>query len=229
VVYQVTKATTRLLGRDSSSRRRHMLATVQARPLGVHFYLEARAWPTEFIFKHKKKIAIFADAGCPPGTLSQRNGKPYLREHFVFWLPEGGIGIATVDQPGPGAFVRLRLFLRQFLPVLRSVQEEIGAGDGNRIVSPIHKSCDLTALPPPPVSNGAKWSQIRTFAWERTRLPAARPSVLPIQSAETAVRAGPAALCVRCSSVRSKRSRFITLVQAATKSATNFSCASAEP
>lgn len=91
----------------------------------VHFYLEARAWPTEFIFKREKKIAIFADAGCPPATLPQRKGKPYLREHLVFWLPEGGIGIATVDQPGPGVFVRLRLFLRQFLRVLRSVQEEI--------------------------------------------------------------------------------------------------------
>jgi len=27
--------------------------------------------------------------------------------------------------------------------------------------------CDLTALPPPSASNGAKWSQIRIFAWER--------------------------------------------------------------
>jgi len=91
----------------------------------LHFYLEARAWPTEFFFKHEKKIAIFTDAGCPLATLPQRDGKPYLREHFVFWLPEGGIGIATVDQPVPTAFFRLRLFLRQFLPVLRSVQEEI--------------------------------------------------------------------------------------------------------
>ena len=38
-----------------------------------------------------------------------------------------------------------------------------GAGDGNRIVSPIQKSCVLMALPPPSVSNGAKWSQIRYF------------------------------------------------------------------
>jgi len=116
VVYQLTKATTRLLGRDSSTRRRHTLETVQARLLGVHFYLEARAWPTEFIFKHEKKIATFTDAGCPLATLPQRDGRPYLREHFVFWLPEGGIGIATVDQPVPTAFFRLRLLLRQFLP-----------------------------------------------------------------------------------------------------------------
>ena len=44
-----------------------------------------------------------------------------------------------------------------------------GEGDGNRIVSPIHKSRNLTALQPPSASNGAKWSQILTFAWERTR------------------------------------------------------------
>jgi len=125
VVYQITKATTRLLGRDSSSRRRHTLETVQARLLGVHFYLEACAWPTDFIFKHEQKIAILADAGCLLATLPQRNGKPYLREYLVFWLPEGGIGIATIDQQVPTAFVRLRLFLRQFLPVLRAVQERI--------------------------------------------------------------------------------------------------------
>ena len=35
----------------------------------------------------------------------------------------------------------------------------VGAGDGNRIVSLIHKSCDLTALPPKPESNGVKWRQ----------------------------------------------------------------------
>jgi len=125
VVYQITKAATRLLGRDSSSRRRHTLETIQARLLSVHFYLEACAWPTDFIFKHEEKIAIFADAGCPLGTLPHRNGKPYLQEQLVFWLPDGGIGIATVDQPVPSAFVRLRVFLRQFLPVLRSVQEHI--------------------------------------------------------------------------------------------------------
>jgi len=38
-----------------------------------------------------------------------------------------------------------------------------GAGDGSRIVSPIQKSCVLKALPPPSVSNGAKWSQDRYF------------------------------------------------------------------
>lgn len=91
MVYQVTKSTTRLLKRDSSSRRRHTLATVQARLLAVHFYLEARAWPAEFVLDHEKKIAVFTDlAGCPLSTLPQRGGTPYLREQFVLWLPIGG-------------------------------------------------------------------------------------------------------------------------------------------
>ena len=75
VVYQVTKATTRLLGQDSSTRRQHTLETVQARLLAVHFYIEARAWPAEFVIKHEEKIRIFTDAGCPLSTLPQRDGK----------------------------------------------------------------------------------------------------------------------------------------------------------
>jgi hypothetical protein len=119
VVYQATKATTRLFGRDSSIRRRHTLETVQARLLGVHFYLEARAWPTTFVFDHEEKIEVFRSIECPLSVLPQRDGKPYLRESFLFWLPNWRIAVAMVDQPGPGVFVRLRLFLRQFLPVLR--------------------------------------------------------------------------------------------------------------
>lgn len=125
VVYQVTKSTTRLLGRDSSTRRWHTLETVQARLLAVHFYIEARAWPAEFAFNHEQKIRIFTDAGCPLSTLPQRNGKPYLRDHFMLWLRDLRIAVAMIDQPGPDQFVRLRLFLRQFLPVLRSVREQI--------------------------------------------------------------------------------------------------------
>jgi hypothetical protein len=125
VVYQVTKATTRLLGRDSSIRRRHTLATVQARLLGVHFYLEANNWSAIFALDHEERIMIFRSVGCPLSVLPQRGGKPYLREHFVFWLPDFRIGIAMVDQPGPVVFVRLRLFLRQFLPVVRGCPREL--------------------------------------------------------------------------------------------------------
>jgi hypothetical protein len=119
VVHQVTKSTTRLLNRDSSSRRRHTLPTVQARLLGVHFYLEARAWPAEFVWDHDKKIEVFTElAGCPSSILPQRGGNPYLREHFLFWQPDGQLGIAMIDRLQPGVLMRLKQFIREFLPLL---------------------------------------------------------------------------------------------------------------
>ena len=51
----------------------------------------------------------------------------------------------------------------------------------------------------------------------------ARPSVLPIQTTGTGVRTKSTALFFRRAQARSKRSRFITLLHAATKSFTNFS------
>ena len=125
VVYQVTKSTTRLLKRDSSSRRRHTLSTVQARLLAVHFYLEARAWPAEFVLDHEKKIEVFTDlAGCPSSVLPQRGGKPYLREHFLFWQPDWRLGIAMIDLPQPGVLLRLKVFIGEFLPLLRYLRGE---------------------------------------------------------------------------------------------------------
>ena len=126
VVYQVTKSATRLHGPDSSTRRRHMLATVQARLLGVHFYLEARAWPATFMFDHEDKIMTFQNAGCPLSVLPQRDGKPYLREHFLLWFPPGGrLAVAMVDLLQPGMLSRLRVFIRQYLPVLRHLRDEL--------------------------------------------------------------------------------------------------------
>jgi hypothetical protein len=125
VVYQVTKSTTRLLQRDSSSRRRHTLAIIQARLLGVHFYLEARAWPAEFVLDHDKKIAVFTDlAGCPLSVLPQRSGQPYLREHFLLWQPDWRLAIAMIDLPQPGLLMRLKVFIREFLPLLRRLYKE---------------------------------------------------------------------------------------------------------
>lgn len=125
VVYQGTKSTTRLLGRDSSSRRRHRLEIVQSRLLGVHFYLEARAWPAEFVLDHEKKVSYFADcAGCPSSVLPQRGGEPYLREHFMLWQPDWRLAIAMIDQPQPGALTRLKVFIREFLPLLRHMRKE---------------------------------------------------------------------------------------------------------
>ena len=125
VVYQVTKSTTRLLQRDSSSRRRHTLATVQARLLAVHFYLEARAWPAEFVLDHEEKVEVFTElAGCPSSVLPQRGGKPYLREQFLLWQPDWRLAIAMVDHPQPGMLRRLKVFIREFLPLLRHLRRE---------------------------------------------------------------------------------------------------------
>jgi hypothetical protein len=126
VVYQVTKSATRLHGPDSSTRRRHMLATVQARLLGVHFYLEARGWPATFMFDHEEKIMTLQNAGCPLSVLPQRNGKPYVREHFVLFFPPGGrLAVAMIDLQQPGMISRLRAFLRQYLPLLRHLRDEM--------------------------------------------------------------------------------------------------------
>jgi len=125
IVYQVTKSATRLHGPDSSSRRRHTLATVEARLLGVHFYLEANSWPAYFVFDHEEKIMTFENAGCPLSVLPQRNGKPYVREHFVLWSPTGRLAVAMVELPQPGICRRLRLFIRQYLPLLRHLRHDL--------------------------------------------------------------------------------------------------------
>ncbi len=83
VVFQVTNSATRHLERDSGSRRRHLLVTVQARFLAVDFYLAAHKWPTEFILDHEQKIVTFTDNGCPEAVLPQCGGRPYLREQIV--------------------------------------------------------------------------------------------------------------------------------------------------
>src|SRR5438067_8845026 len=52
VVYQVTKATTRLLGQDSSIRRRHTLVTGHGRRCVVTFSLEASDWRRPIALAH---------------------------------------------------------------------------------------------------------------------------------------------------------------------------------
>lgn len=125
VVYQVTKSATRLYGPDSSTRRRHLPATVQARLLGVHFYLEARNWPATFFFDHEEKIMTLQNAQCPLTLLPQRNGKPYVREHLVFLLPDMRLGVAMIDLLQPGMMSRLRVFIRQYLPLLRHLRDDV--------------------------------------------------------------------------------------------------------
>lgn len=125
VVYQVTKSATRLQGPDSSTRRRHSLPTVEARILGVHFYLEARSWPAYFVFDHEEKIMTLQNAGCPLSVLPHRNGKPYLREHFVLWFPSGRITIVSIELPQRGMGRRFRRFIREYLSLLRHLRHDL--------------------------------------------------------------------------------------------------------
>jgi hypothetical protein len=125
IVYQVTKSTTRLLGRDSSARRTHVLETIEARLVAVNFYIEACEWPAQFVIDHEQKVAAFRDAGCPSAELPQRGGKPYLWEDFVLRLTDGRICVAIVDQPQPSAFSQLRQFARRFCPLFGYVQNEL--------------------------------------------------------------------------------------------------------
>jgi hypothetical protein len=125
VVYQVTKSATRLHGPDSSTRRRHLPATVQARLLGVHFYLEALTWPATFFFDHEEKIMTLQNAQCHLNLLPHRNGKPYVREHLVFLLPDQRLGIAMIDLLQPGMRSRLRVFILQYLPILRHMRDDL--------------------------------------------------------------------------------------------------------
>lgn len=125
VVYQVTKSATRLHGPDSSTRRQHMPPTVQSRLLGMHCYLEALTWPATFFFDHEEKIMTFQNAQCPLTLLPQRNGKPYLREHFVILLPDKRLGVAMIDLLQPGMMSRLRVFIRRYLPLLRHLRDEM--------------------------------------------------------------------------------------------------------
>ena len=64
-------------------RRRHTLATVQARLLAMLFLSRGSRRAGQFAFDHEGKIAVFTDAGCPSSTLPQRGGEAYLREQFL--------------------------------------------------------------------------------------------------------------------------------------------------
>jgi hypothetical protein len=81
---------------DRRARRRHDADTVLNRLLAVSFYLEACRWPVKFAFEHERKIDMFLLEGCSESAIPHRGGKPYLREHFVFWYEEkDNIGIAN--------------------------------------------------------------------------------------------------------------------------------------
>ncbi|HEX5483790.1 MAG TPA: hypothetical protein VFZ08_14295 [Terriglobia bacterium] len=122
VVYQVTKSVARLVGRDLRARRLHSAETVCVRLLAVNFYLEARAWPADFVFEHEQKIAAFRDLGCPLSALPKRGGQPYLREELVLTKDDANLCVAIIDWRNRSAFLQLAGFIRRF----RFCLEELG-------------------------------------------------------------------------------------------------------
>jgi hypothetical protein len=125
LVFQITKSTTRLLGSNSRARRRHANETVEARLLGVSFYLEVRGWPAPFVFDHGEKIDTFEGEGCPATALPQRRGAPYVRDQFVLCLPTGDIGVALADQAQRSPFLQLKRLLKDFAPAAQHLRERL--------------------------------------------------------------------------------------------------------
>jgi DNA-binding Lrp family transcriptional regulator len=122
VIYQVTKSVARLVGRDLRARRTHGIDTIAARLLAMNFYLEARAWPAEFIFDHEEKVAAFCDLGCSRSALPRRGGCPYLREELVLRKGDGSLCVAAVDWPHRSAYLEVAGFVGRF----RCCFEELG-------------------------------------------------------------------------------------------------------
>lgn len=125
VVYQVTKSANRHVDRDSRARRLHVLGTIEARILGVSFYLEAIRWPAEFVIDHASKIDAFTGNGCPASLLPQRRQKPYLWEDFVFETGEDRITVAIVDHAHLSAFSQLRFFMERYASALKRLRNKL--------------------------------------------------------------------------------------------------------
>jgi hypothetical protein len=125
LIFQVTKSTTRLLGSNSRARRRHSIETIHTRLLGVSFYLEARQWPAFFVFDHAEKIDTLVGEDCPISALPHRAREPYLRGEFVLCLPDGGIGIAIVDEAQRSPFLQLQRLMKDFVPAAERVRERL--------------------------------------------------------------------------------------------------------
>lgn len=112
-IYQVTKSVVRIMGADFSARRQHAIETIRTRILTVNFYLEALAWPVDFVFNHGRKLSKFGELGCESGLLPQRGGKPYLWQDFVLQRRSGGLAVAMVDHFGRSAQRQLYRFLKR--------------------------------------------------------------------------------------------------------------------
>jgi len=126
VIYQVTKSATRLVGSDLMARRRHTPPTIRCKLLGVNFYLEAKAWPAEFVFHHSEKIAVFNAAGCATDALPHFRGQPYLWQDFVLRRADGTICVAAVDRGHDTVKYQTRTLARRYGRVLEHLPSEFG-------------------------------------------------------------------------------------------------------
>ena len=118
VIYQVTKSATRLVGSDLMARRRHTPATIRCKLLGVNFYLEAKAWPADFVLDYAKKIALLNDAGCPTEALPHFRGRPYLWQEFILLPRDRGVCVAAVDRGHDTVMYQTSTLARRYGKVL---------------------------------------------------------------------------------------------------------------
>lgn len=125
VIYQVTGSATRLVGSDLMARRRRTALTVRCKLLGVNFYLEAKAWPADFILDHAKKIALLNDAGCPTEALPHIGGRPYLWQEFVLRRDDGTICAAAVDRAHDTAKYQTRTLAERYAGVLKHLPSQL--------------------------------------------------------------------------------------------------------
>jgi len=119
VVYQTTKAATRLLGKDRRARRPHTEPTVLNRLLAVDFYLDAIEWTADFVFDHQMKIALLTEQGCPLGMIPERRGRPYLWDEYLLKVGDGSITIAQIDDQGRGTFSQAKNLAIRFSEVTK--------------------------------------------------------------------------------------------------------------
>ena len=118
VIYQVTGSATRLVGSDLMARRQRTPLTIRCKLLGLNFYLEAKAWPADFILDHAKKIALLYGVGCPKEALPHVGGQPYLWQEFVLRRADGTICVAAVDRGHDTAKYQTRTLAQRYVGVL---------------------------------------------------------------------------------------------------------------
>jgi hypothetical protein len=124
VIHQVTMSATRLVGADLMARRRHTRPTIRRKLLGVNFYLEAKAWPAEFMFSHSEKIMLLNGAGCPTDALPHVGGRPYLWQEFVLRRADGLLCVAAMDRHDNTPKYQTRTLTERYSGVLEHISSE---------------------------------------------------------------------------------------------------------